>query len=135
MKPFVRIDHVTLLVEDLERSVKFYTEKLGFEIRGETKPEGNRKTIFLRSGDACFDFYGMIEGKPAHHERQENEAGVVHIALKVSDFEETYTELVKRGVKFYIGPFYQTKSGRRIAFFKDPDGNSLHITNGGNSSP
>lgn len=130
MKPFLRIDHVTILVEDLERSVKFYTEKLGFEIRGETPPERGMKTVFLKSGEACIDLYGMVEGKPFRRERHEHEVGFVHLALKVENFDETYKELLKRGVDFHIGPFYQPRSGRRIAFFKDPDGNILHITDG-----
>jgi len=130
MEPFVRIDHVTLLVGDLERSVEFYTKKLGFEIRGEAPPQQGHKTVFLKSGDACLDLYGMVEGKALLRERQEREVGLVHIALKVADFDETYQELVKRGVKFHIEPFYQPRSGRRIAFFKDPDGNVIHITDG-----
>lgn len=130
MKPFLRIDHVTILVEDLERSVRFYTEKLGFEVRGETPPEGGMKTVFLRSGEAFIDLYGLLEGRPVRRERGEREAGFVHLALKVEDFDETYMELLRRGVEFHIGPLYQPRSGRRIAFFKDPDGNVLHITDG-----
>jgi catechol 2,3-dioxygenase-like lactoylglutathione lyase family enzyme len=135
MKPFLRIDHVTLLVEDLERSVKFYTEKLGFEVKGETPPERGIKTVFLKSGDACIDLYGFVEGKPIRRERYEHEVGFVHLALKVENFDEAYEELLRRGVEFHIKPFYQPRSGRRIAFFKDPDGNVLHITDGGPPSP
>jgi catechol 2,3-dioxygenase-like lactoylglutathione lyase family enzyme len=130
MKPFVRLDHVTLMVKDLETSIKFYTEKLGFSVHGETPAEDGRKTVFLRSGNACFDLYGMTEETPPSRSRLEDEVGLVHIALKVEDFDETYNELVRRGVRFHIKPFYQPRSGRRIAFFRDPDGNVLHITDG-----
>jgi len=130
LKPFVRIDHVTLMVKDLERSVKFYTEKLGFSVYGEVTRKDGIKTVFLRSGDAKFDLYGLVSGTLSSRKRQENEVGVVHIALKVEKFDETYEELVRRGVEFHIKPFYQRMSGRRIAFFKDPDGNVLHITDG-----
>jgi predicted enzyme related to lactoylglutathione lyase len=47
--------------------------------------------------------------------------------LKVKDFDETYEELIRRGVEFHKA-FFQPKSGRKIAFFKDPDGNILRIT-------
>ncbi len=130
MKSFVRIDHVTMMVKDLATSVKFYTEKLGFSVYGETPAEDGRKTVFLRSGNALFDLYGMTEKVPPFRKRLENEVGLVHIALKVEDFQETYKELVEKGVRFHIKPFYQPKSGRRIAFFKDPDDNVLHITDG-----
>jgi len=128
--PFLRIDHVTLMVRDLKRSVEFYTQKLGFEVRGETPPERNVKTVFLQCGDANLDLYGMVEGEPFVPEHREHEVGLVHIALKVEDVDRVYEELVKRGVGFHIKPFYQPRSGRKIAFFKDPDGNVLHITDG-----
>ena len=128
--PYLRIDHVTLMVSDLQRSVEFYTSKLGFEVRGETPPERGVKTVFLQCRDANFDLYGMVEGKPSIPEHKEHEVGLIHIALKVEDVDKTYDELVKRGVEFHIKPFYQPRSGRKIAFFKDPDGNILHITDG-----
>lgn len=128
--PFLRIDHVTLMVKDLSKSVEFYKEKLGFEVRGETVPEKGVKTVFLQCKDANFDLYGMVEGKPHVPEHAEHEVGLVHVALKVHDVDDVYAELVERGVEFHIKPFYQPRSGRRIAFFRDPDGNVLHITNG-----
>jgi len=118
------------MVKDLRRSVKFYTEKLGFQVRGETTPENGVKTVFLQCRDANFDLYGMVEGQPSVPERREHEVGLIHIALKVEDVDRAYDELVTRGVEFHIKPFFQPRSGRKIAFFKDPDSNILHITDG-----
>jgi len=81
--------------------------------------------VSLESGNAIIDLYG---NGILSHQRQEKEVGVVHIALKTKNFDETYEELIKRGVNFHIKAFFQPKSGRKIAFFKDPDGNILHIT-------
>lgn len=47
---------------------------------------------------------------------------MVHIAFKTKNFDQTYEELIKRGADFHIKAFFQPKSGRKIAFFKDPDG-------------
>jgi catechol 2,3-dioxygenase-like lactoylglutathione lyase family enzyme len=44
--PEASIGHVHLKVADLERSVKFYTEVLGFEI---TERMGNSAAFFLRA--------------------------------------------------------------------------------------
>lgn len=123
LEPFARLDHVTLQVEDIPRSIKFYTEKLGFMIHEETRD--SNAYVSLTSGDAIIDLYG--NGTPGHL-RQGKEVGVVHIALKTRKFDETYEELVERGVDFHIKAFFQPKSGRKIAFFRDPDGNVLHIT-------
>jgi catechol 2,3-dioxygenase-like lactoylglutathione lyase family enzyme len=110
-------------VEDIPRSIKFYTEKLGFTVNEKTRD--NDEYASVECDDAIIDLYGK---GTARQLRQEKETGLVHIALKVKDFDATYEELIRRGIEFHIKAFFQPKSGRKIAFFKDPDGNILHIT-------
>lgn len=123
MELFVRIDHVTLQVHDLRRSIEFYTQKLGFNVNEKVKQV--KDYVSLTSGNAIIELYG---GGTVGPERQEKGVGMVHIALKTASFDETYETLVKRGVEFHIKPFRQSMSGRKIAFFKDPDGTALHLT-------
>ena len=103
MKPFLLIDHVTLLVRDLDKSIEFYSGKLGFEVYGETISRG-RKIVFLKSGDVRIDLFGALNNEKASQKRPKQGIGIVHVALKVADFDETYDELVKRGVDFHIKP-------------------------------
>jgi len=119
----LRLDHVTIQVEDIPRSIKFYTEKLGFVVNEKTRD--NDEYASVECGNAIIDLYGKGSLRQL---RQGKETGLVHIALKIKDFDATCEELIRRGVEFHIKAFFQPKSGRKIAFFKDPDGNILHIT-------
>jgi len=125
LKPFVKIDHVTVQVEDIERSVKFYKEKLGFEL-DHGDPNSGSKYCSIKSGGVMLELYGL--GKKPAQPPEKGEVGVNHIALKVEDINEAYAELQKRGISFHIPLFFQPNSGRWIAFFRDPDGIVLHIT-------
>lgn len=62
MDPFIRIDYVTIQVEDIPRSIKFYTEKLGFTVNEKTRDADSYAS--LESGDVIIDLYG--KGMPAH---------------------------------------------------------------------
>ncbi|MFH0897163.1 MAG: VOC family protein [Candidatus Bathyarchaeota archaeon] len=122
MDSFLHIDHVFLQVENIPRSIEFY-EKLGFKINEKTR-EGD-SWVSLESGDAIIDLNG---NGTLGHKRQEKEVGVIHFALKVKNIDETYEELVKRGVNFPRGKVFNKRNGRWNAFFNDPDGNAIHIT-------
>jgi catechol 2,3-dioxygenase-like lactoylglutathione lyase family enzyme len=53
------------------------------------------------------------------------DAGMRHIAIAVDDFDEAYLRLKSAGVHFVTEPY--EASGNTVAFFKDPDGNFLHL--------
>ncbi len=49
-----------------------------------------------------------------------------HVALLVDSIEEAKAELEKRGVKF-DEPINPAAGGGRVLFFRDPEGNLLHL--------
>jgi glyoxylase I family protein len=53
------------------------------------------------------------------------DAGLRHLALTVTDFEQAYSALKSKGVTFLTEP--EHKSGNHVVFFADPDGNILHL--------
>ena len=70
----------------------------------------------------------MIEIIPAQGnvpEFQPRTPGMRHIAIAVSDFDAAYTELKNKGVAFTGEPF--VNQGNRLVFFKDLDGNLVHL--------
>ena len=57
----VRLNHAVLYVSDLERSVAFYTQVLGFR-RVDMTPEGFRGAAFLQAGGSTNDHdLGLFE--------------------------------------------------------------------------
>jgi catechol 2,3-dioxygenase-like lactoylglutathione lyase family enzyme len=110
---------ITVLVTDLERSIAFYRDMLGFfEIDG---GDGN---AVLASGDTRLVLRAIPDVTPINRR-------VVHLNLEVGDVDATYEELKSKGVRFTYGPRPVNK-GERLelwaAAFRDPDGHGIAIT-------
>lgn len=107
-----RVDFVSFLTLDIARAKRFYTEVLGLEI--ETEGESDME---FRAGQVTLDIFDPSSvGQPF----APSPAGM---ALRVPDVDAARAELESKGVPF-DGETIQT-SVCRMAFFKDPDGNSL----------
>ena len=121
-----RIDHTTITVRDLRRSVDFYTGLLGFTVDHEMDiPESNLRIVFLRLGDTMLEIFGVPEVRGAVLSDVNEIVGFKHIALLTDDVDKEYRRLQDQGVKFRIPP--TTVQSVRIAFFKDPDGVDIEL--------
>lgn len=110
---------ITVLVSDLERSLRFYHDMLGFyEI--DSGPE----SAVLASGDTRVVLMAARDQAPVHKR-------LVHLNLEVGDVEAVYQELRVRGVRFTYPPRVVNR-GERLelvaAAFKDPDGHGIAVT-------
>ena len=110
-------------VSDQDAALRFYTEKLAFEVRQnqsmgsagswiEVAPPGAETRIVVYSRSMMEDWE---QRKPS-------------IVFGCEDAEATYDELVKRGVSFTQKPT-KMKWGT-FAIFSDPDGNEFVLTEG-----
>ncbi|HEX9614519.1 MAG TPA: VOC family protein [Bacteroidota bacterium] len=121
-----RIDHTTITVRDMTRSVHFYTGILGFRVDHEMWiPESNLKIVFLKLGDTILELFGVAEVKGEMLSDVNEVIGFKHIALLADDVDNEYERLSGQGVKFRIPP--TTVQDVRIAFFKDPDGVDIEL--------
>jgi catechol 2,3-dioxygenase-like lactoylglutathione lyase family enzyme len=106
----------TVFVTDLGRAVTFYTDVLGLRLRS-------------RHGDgwAEVEAPGLVIGlHPAGHGPRPGTPGSISLGLAVAGRIEPAVEgLRARGVAFR-GPV-QDNPNVKLAFFGDPDGNSLYL--------
>jgi catechol 2,3-dioxygenase-like lactoylglutathione lyase family enzyme len=109
-----RVDFVSFFTQDIERAKRFYAETLGLEV--ETEGENDME---FRAGQVTLDIFDPTSVGQAF---APSPAG---IALRVPDVDTARAELEAKGVEFE-GETIQTRVCR-MAFFKDPDGNSLII--------
>jgi len=105
----MKIKYSTLIVKDMNESVKFYTENLGFAIDSEYHLP--HATIFLLKGEGE-TMVELIEDK-------EGEIGLFSIGMEVEDIDETVENLKNNGIEFIIGP--TEISVGKMALFKDPN--------------
>jgi predicted enzyme related to lactoylglutathione lyase len=116
-----RIKFVSIPVLDQKRALEFYTEKLGFTIITDQPFDGKQRWIELRIPKA--ETRVALFTPEGHHGRIGTFTGV---SLDCDDAEETYAELVARGVLFE-GPPKKEKWGV-FATFKDSEGNSFVLS-------
>lgn len=121
-----RIEHTTITVGDLQRSVEFYTRLLGFGIHREMWiPESQLRIVFLRVGDTELELFGVPKTEGASISDANEIVGYKHICLLVDSVDEEFARLAKAGVRFRIPP--TNVQSVRIAFLKDPDGMDIEL--------
>jgi glyoxylase I family protein len=115
---FKGIEHFAIASPNPARLADWYVGNLDFEITFEYA--GN---YFVEAQNGA-----MIEIIPAEGEApvtQMRTPGMRHIAISVDDFEAALARLREQGVILEGQPY--SNEGNRLAFFRDADGNLLHL--------
>lgn len=118
----------SLFVEDQDKALAFYTEKLGF-IKKHDVPVGKFRWIALVSPNNQEGTQLLLEpnNHPAAKEYQDKifADGIPATMFGVEDIQKEYKRLSENGVKFTMEP---TKMGdNTIAIFDDTCGNLIQI--------
>lgn len=122
-------------VTDLERSIKFYRDGLGFQVVSRNEyPDEKFTLVFMRSAED-----GGVSGKdgPAieltHNwetHRYDRGDAYGHVAYSVKSVEEVQSRLRSHGYDLSWGPG-KTPNGKRVmAFVDDPDGFEIELLEG-----
>jgi catechol 2,3-dioxygenase-like lactoylglutathione lyase family enzyme len=115
--------HVNILTSDVDRSVAFYTESLGFSIL--PRPDfGGFPGAWLEQGNTQIHL--------SHIDEMPERVGLPHFALLVPFdlYDETCEALEARGITWLAAPSSREDFGVtvRAAFIEDPDGNVIELT-------
>jgi predicted enzyme related to lactoylglutathione lyase len=108
---------VAIPTRDQERALKFWTEKVGFDL-GTDQPMGKQRWIELsiRNSDTGIVLWTQ--------EGQEDRIGTFfNGSFACDDVEATYRQLRDKGVEFTAPP--KKEPWGTYATFKDPDGNEF----------
>ena len=115
---FTGIEHFAIASPNPKELAGWYASNLEFVINYEYA--GN---YFVKSQNGF-----VIEIIPAEGEPGPNgfrTPGMRHIAISVENFDAAYAELKRKGVAFTGEPYFNQEN--RLVFFKDPDGNQIHL--------
>jgi len=124
--PNVGIHHLALSTVDFDKSIKFYTEGLGFEIVAEWG-EGTGKAAMLDIGNGSH-FEIFANGT----ENEQKDAKFVHFAFATSNPDTAYANALAAGAVSQMEPkSLEIPSNpalpARIAFVRGPDGEVLEF--------
>jgi predicted enzyme related to lactoylglutathione lyase len=115
------VKFVSIPVQDQDRSLAFFTEKLGFQILTDQPFDGKQRWIELRIPRS--ETKVVLFTPPGH----ENRVGSFsNVTFMTDDIDKTYLELKARGVEFPAPPTKQPWG--HFVKFKDPDGNEFVLS-------
>ena len=116
-----KIKFVSIPVRDQDKALKFWTEKIGFQIGTDRPFMPGVRWIELKIPGAQT---GLVLFTPPG---QEDRIGQFqNISFDCADVDQTYAELSAKGVEFLQPP--KKESWGTSAIFKDPDGNSFVLS-------
>ncbi|GAA3790396.1 VOC family protein [Corallibacter vietnamensis] len=121
-----RLHHIAIICSDYEKSKRFYTEVLGFEISHEVyRAERDSYKLDLSLNGVYLIELFSFPNPPQRVSRPEA-TGLRHISFGVNDVDGTRDFLASRGVDsepVRIDEF----TGKRFTFFSDPDNLPIEI--------
>ncbi|MBT2761348.1 VOC family protein [Paenibacillus sp. ISL-20] len=123
----MKIIVTSIFVQDQDKALEFYTEKLGF-LKKEDVPVGEFRWITLVSTDEQDGTELLLEPNdhPAAKDYQKKifADGIPATMFGVADIHQEYKRLVEKGVKFTMEP---TKMGELAIAVDDTCGNLIQI--------
>lgn len=143
-KANVMVSHIGICTSDLERSTRFYTGALGFELAHSIEEVGppfdtlmelpgvTCAVRHLKCGETTIELIGY----PGHEvtgtaqRRPMDRLGFTHMTLVVEDVGETASRVVEYGGQAHAETRIESHLGPMI-FCTDPDGVRIELIQGG----
>jgi len=140
----VAADHTGITVSDIERSLVFWRDVLGFELSHRAHQKGELAEqitgvigaeILIAVVKAPGHKIELLEYRaPENRKRQDQlrpcDLGAVHIALTVEDLDDLLKTIAASGWKaagepqtLTVGP----NAGKRVIYVRDPDGTTIEF--------
>jgi len=116
------LEVVIVPTADLDRSIAFYRDQVGFDLDHDTRNEHLHIAQLTPRGSGCSIVVGTL---PAQNEMA---PGSLHgLQLVVADAEAARAELVGRGVECSEIQVFDERDGGTFFGFGDPDGNTWAV--------
>jgi catechol 2,3-dioxygenase-like lactoylglutathione lyase family enzyme len=135
----VGLDHVTITVTNMKRTVEFYRDIMGFKVLGQRLlRDGAFKIVWLQTSTGMLELFefrprvGKNQDPDVPQTVSEQDIGIRHIGLTASsaEFDAIVQRLRKAKVVFTIEPTVADWCELRLVFFKDPDANIIEVISG-----
>lgn len=114
----MKIDHVAIVVKDLEATIDLYTNTLGFtQIYRETIADQGVEAVGLEAGDSVIELLRPLdESSPIAVYRGDAATRLHHTAYRVDDIEAKLADLKAKGVRLIDEKPRRGAHGNTIAF-------------------
>ncbi|MGE6219715.1 VOC family protein [Nubsella zeaxanthinifaciens] len=127
----MKVKVTSIPVQDQEKALQFYTEKLGFVKKVDVPLSEHSRWLTVVSKEDQEGVEILLEPAPNHFEPSKIyqqalfEAGIPYTQFNSDDVQRDYEKLIDLGVEFSVKP---TAMGTvKIAVFNDTCGNNIQI--------
>lgn len=122
-----KIVHISILVNDYDEAIEFYTKRLNFELIEDTKLSDTKRWVLVKpkgSGECC-----LLLAKAVTEEQKKfignQSGGRVFLFLNTEDFERDYNNLVEKNITIVREPTNEIYG--KVAVFMDLYGNKWDL--------
>ncbi len=135
------VNHIGICVSDLDRSIAFYRDALGFEPAGDLRVEGEPSDTLLGLRDvrlnACYLerdgwriellHYESPASPPRAPQRAMNDLHFTHLSVSVGDLDESVERIVAAGGSVDADTRIEVGGAPVAVFVRDPDGLPIEL--------
>lgn len=117
----MRIELITIVVDDYDQAIEFFTRALGFELVEDSPAVTNdgrakRWVVVRPPGGGSGILLAQADGERQARVVGDQVAGRVGFFLRVDDFDAAYERMTAAGVEFVGSPRDEEEYGRVVVF-------------------
>jgi catechol 2,3-dioxygenase-like lactoylglutathione lyase family enzyme len=131
----LRIAHITLLVDDYDKAIDFFTGKLNFILIEDTKLSDVKRWVLVkpRGSENCCLLLAKASNDEQNRSIGNQSGGRVFLFLQTDNFNRDYQNLIDNGIKIVREP--NTEDYGTVAVFEDLYGNLWDLIEPSKSQP
>ena len=134
-----KIRHTGIVVENLEDSLDFYVNKLGFSVSKRMDEQGNFigkilglenvlvTTVKMLLGEQMVELLDFVSHKTTPKKYTINCIGPTHLAFSVADLDQVFEEFSNSGIDFISEPSMSPDGFAKVAFCRAPEGTFIEL--------
>lgn len=113
-----RIDHIGIAVKSIDEATSFYVENLGLEVKEtEIVKEQKVKVATIPVGESKIELLESTDpGGPIAKHIEKRGEGIQHVAIRVSNIEETLGQMKDKGIRLIDEEPWIGAGGAKAAF-------------------
>ena len=125
-----KVDHISILVENVDSALEFYVDLLGLEIvKVEDSELHGVRAAFLKAGDVMIELIEPLGPGPLQNLLEKRGPGFHHVAFEVPDLERALSDVAEAGVRVIDEKPKPGVEGGRISFLhpKSTQGSMIEL--------
>ncbi|MBI1820832.1 MAG: VOC family protein [Nitrospirae bacterium] len=119
-----RLHHIAIQSRDLDKSLFFFQNILGFPVIKKEVSSKGRRIVWLKAGDGRLELYGGKPSQSLNSKWNENGIGPLSLGFFVPNLDLAVLRLKEQNVVILKEP-YEPVKGERAAMITGPDGEEI----------